>query len=239
MYSVHTMRLHRFISAFDCTQTTIEITDPDIVNQMVRVLRLGVGDRLILGDGNANECVCELSDRQKDRVTVSVVERFVNTNDPSVAAILYCAILKRENFELVVQKATEIGIAEIVPVITQRTVKLDIKEERLRKIIVEAAEQSGRSRLPILHTALHLDAAFVDAKRNDINLFFDLSNTSVDQVDLHHRQRRGLFVGPEGGWTEEEASAACAAGCHVVSLGALTLRGETAAIVAAYLGTRD
>lgn len=233
------MRLHRFIGAFDCAQVTIEITDPDIVNQIVRVLRLGVGDRLILGDGNANECICELSDRQKDRVIVSVVERFVNANDPSVRAVLYCAILKRENFELVVQKATEIGVAEIVPVVTQRTVKLDIKEERLRKIIAEAAEQSGRSRLPILHAAIPFDAALVDAKRNDINVFFDLSDTSVDRIDLSGKQRRGLFVGPEGGWTDEEAFTARAAGCLVASLGLLTLRGETAAIVAAYLGTRD
>ncbi len=233
------MRLHRFIGDFDCSLDAIEITDADVVNQIGFVLRLGVGDRLILGNGEGNECIVEISDRQKNAISVNVVERSNNANDPTVAAILYCAILKRENFELVVQKATEIGVAEIVPLITTRTIKLDIKEERLRKIIAEAAEQSGRGRLPLLHRPMRLDEAFEHARGNDVNFFFALGDASEDDVISTAGKRRGLFIGPEGGWTNEEEEAARAAGHMLVSLGALTLRGETAAIVASYLGTRD
>lgn len=233
------MRLHRFIGNFDLLQDRVEVIDADIINQILRVLRLSVGDRLILGDGNANECIGEVSDRHKDRLTITVVERYKNSNDPEVAGILYCAILKRENFELVVQKATEIGIKEIIPVITKRTVKLDIKEDRLQKIIREAAEQSGRGRLPILHPSMTLAEAFVNAKRNDINVFFDFSDVTIESIALHTTRQRGLFVGPEGGWAEEETAAARDAGCAVASFGALTLRGETAAIIASYLGTRS
>jgi len=233
------MKLHRFIGNFDCGSDHIEITDADVVSQILRVLRLGVGDRLILSDGAGNECIGEIAERQKERVTIHIVERYKNTNESAVASVLYCAILKRENFELVVQKATEIGISEIVPVITQRTVKLDIKEDRLRKIIAEAAEQSGRGRVPILHAPMQFADALNDAKRNAVNLFFALSETSIETVDLHGKQSRGIFIGPEGGWTEEEAAAARGAGCAVVSVGPLTLRAETAAIVAVYLGTRD
>ncbi|KKU76443.1 MAG: Ribosomal RNA small subunit methyltransferase E [Candidatus Wolfebacteria bacterium GW2011_GWA1_47_6] len=233
------MRLHRFIGDFDCAQSSLLLVDPDVVNQILRVLRLGVGDRLILGDGNGNECIVEITDRQKNALAVAVIERLVNTNDPVVTGVLYCAIFKRENFELVVQKATEIGIAEIVPVLTQRTIKLDIKEERLRKIIAEAVEQSGRARVPVLHTPMTLEFALADAKRNDINLFFDLSDTPVTDVSLHGYMRRGMFVGPEGGWTEDETEKARVAGCSIVSCGALTFRGETAAIIASYVGTRD
>lgn len=232
------MRLHRFIGPFDCSQKTITITDTNTVSQILLVLRLGVGDRIILSDGNTNECIAEISNRQKNSLTVSVIERYANTNEPSVAGILYCAILKRENFELIVQKATEIGIREIVPLITERTVKLDIKEERLRKIIVEAAEQSGRGRLPLLHEPVRFMNALVDAKRNDANLFFDISDVSVEHIAMQHTKSRGLFIGPEGGWSDDEAVAARAAGFQFVSLGALTFRAETAAIIASYLGTR-
>lgn len=233
------MRLHRFIGPFDCSQPRIDISDPDIANQILRVLRLGVGDRLILADGQTNECIGEIVDRQKDGLTVSVIERHVNTNEPAVSCILYCAILKRENFELVVQKATEIGISEVIPVVSQRTVKLDIKAERLQKIVKEAAEQSGRGRLPIVHPALSFADALDHAKHNDINIFFDFSDVLVESIAMRGTQRRGLFIGPEGGWTEAEADAARAAGHAIGSLGALTLRAETAAIVASYLGTRD
>lgn len=233
------MRLHRFIGNLDLSQDRVEIVDADIVNQILRVLRLGVGDRLILGDGNAHECIGEISDRQKDALTVTVIERYENNNDPTVSGILYCAVLKRENFELVVQKATEIGIREIVPIITKRTVKLDIKQDRLQKIIKEAAEQSGRGRLPVLRAPMAFTDVLDDTRRNDINLFFDLGDAALDAADLHGTQRRGLFIGPEGGWTEEEATLARQAGCVIVSLGALAFRGETAAIIASYLGTRD
>lgn len=233
------MRLHRFIGPFDCSQPRIEISDPDIVNQILRVLRLGVGDQLVLADGKTNECIGEIVDRQKDELVVSVIERYVNTNEPTVSCILYCAILKRENFELVVQKATEIGVREIVPVVSQRTVKLDIKAERLQKIVKEAAEQSGRGRLPIVHSAMPFGDALNHAKHNNINIFFDFSDVPVESIAIHGTQRRGLFIGPEGGWTEAEADAARVAGHAIGSLGALTFRAETAAIIASYLGTRD
>lgn len=231
------MRLHRFIGNIDCSLDRIEIVDEEIVNQIVRVLRLGIGDQLILGDGNANECIGEIVDKQKERLVVSVVERFVNANDPAISTVLYCAILKRENFELVVQKATEIGATEIVPVITARTVKLDIKEDRLHKIVKEAAEQSGRGRLPILHAPMSFADALVDARRNAKNFFFDIGDV-ITVAPASADLSRGLFIGPEGGWTEEEVSMARVAGCTIVSFGALTYRAETAAIIATYFGTR-
>ena len=233
------MRLHRFIGNVDCSLDRVEIVDEEIVNQIVRVLRLGVGDRVILGDGHANECIGEIIERHKDKLVVSVIERSVNANDPIVSAVLYCAILKRENFELVVQKATEIGVREIVPLITARTIKLDIKEDRLHKIVKEASEQSGRGRLPIVHAPMAFRDALVDARRNVKNLLFDIGDTITDASIVHGTASRGLFVGPEGGWTEEEVLAARDAGCEIVSFGKLTFRAETAAIVASYIGTRD
>lgn len=233
------MRLHRFIGMFDCAADRIVIADAHIINQIVRVLRLNIGDRLILGDGAGGECQCVIAERGREQLICLVIERVRNTNDPLVSGILYCSILKREHFELVVQKATEIGIREIVPVITARTVKLAINEDRLRTIMIEAAEQSGRGFLPTLHAPMAFSDALTHAAHNAINLFFHFDGIAMASVDMHGKDLRGLFIGPEGGWTDEEVAAARAAGCIHVSLGTLTMRAETAAIVASYLGVQS
>jgi 16S rRNA (uracil1498-N3)-methyltransferase len=152
-------------------------------------------------------------------------------------AILYCAVLKKENFELVVQKATEIGVAKIVPVITERTVKLGINMERLHKIIVEACEQSGRGFLPEIVEPMKLEFALKGAESNDANLFFHFSKTKISASDKISGQV-GLFVGPEGGWSDEEVNLAKDHNCKIVSFGDNVFRAETAAIIASYLGVK-
>ena len=89
---------------------------------------------------------------------------------------------KKENFELVVQKAVEIGVKEIIPIITKRTVKLNLKYDRLEKIIKEAAEQSGRGILPILRKAMDFKKAIEEAEQNNINLFFDISGKKFQKI---------------------------------------------------------
>lgn len=232
------MKIHRFIGPFDIGLDRISITDADVVNQIAHVLRLQIGERILLADGSGRECIVEIIEMRKHEIICSVVERSENKNEPRVHAVLYCAILKSENFELVVQKATEVGISEIVPLITQRTIKLDIKAERLEKIIKEAAEQSGRGRVPILHRPMEFAEAINDAKRNAVNYFCDIGELVANPIAYDAVASRGLFVGPEGGWTPEEVVEAHAAGCKTVSFGPLAFRGETAAIIASYLGVQ-
>jgi len=171
----------------------------------------------------------------KDMVTVEVIGREKNENELKRGVVLYCSILKRENFEWVIQKATEIGVSEIIPLVTQHTVKLDLKEERLKKIIQEAAEQSGRSVLPTLQIAMGFEQAIQEAVLRGISLFFDVLGKEFDKKILKNEDRVNIFIGPEGGWSELEIEIAKKNKFNFVNLGGFTLRAETAAVVASYL----
>ena len=137
------------------------------------------------------------------------------------------------------QKAVEAGIKEIVPVISKRAVKLNLNLKRLNKIIREAAEQSERGIMPILNKPLELSKAIKESQSNNLNLFFDRNGSEFSEVlgiikkdDL---KKIGIWIGPEGGWGEEEVKIAKENNFKIVSLGKLTLRAETAAIIASYL----
>jgi len=243
------MRINRFIGNFDLAQTRIKILDREIIHQMQKVLRLKIGDRMVLGDGKAKEVLVQIVNFQKDLIEAEPLECHINANEPKKETILYCSILKKENFETVVQKATEAGIREIVPIIVKRTVKLNINEERLQKIIKEAAEQSGRGILPILNKTLSFEEAMEHAKQNCLNLFFDKSGISIIEKHAHELlplekrfqfcQQIGIFIGPEGGWHEDELKIANERKFMIVSLGKTTLRAETAAIVGTYIVSNE
>mgnify|MGYP001558127785 CR=1 FL=1 len=196
------MRIPRFFVSFDLSQDRIEIRDADIVHQIVRVLRMRDGQELILCNGDGSDVRAWILGSVKDMVTVEVIGREKNENEPLNGAVLYCSILKRENFEWVAQKATEIGVSEIVPLVTQHTVKLELKEERLKKIIQEAAEQSGRSVLPKLQISMGFEQAVHEAKLNGTTLFFDVSGKEFDKKVVKNEekiQKSDAFTGVASG----------------------------------------
>ncbi len=231
------MKRHRFIGSFSFAAEKLDIVDAELIHQWSRVLRLQPKDEVILSDGKGNEARCAIIAIEKKCVSLHVLERMRNVREPKRDVMLFCAVLKRENFELVVQKATEIGVKTIVPVVTKRTVKLQTKTERLVKIAQEAAEQSGRAIVPAVYEPMDFSDAVTKARENEMNIFFNLSSEVLDtKTHISKSQKRiGVFIGPEGGWDEEESAAAKNAGFVVVSLGDLTLRAETAAIVASYV----
>lgn len=226
------MRLHRFIGNFDFNTKNLAVTDSELVSQWRNVLRLKTGDTVILCDGKGHEAHGTITNMDKKGAHVTIDEIETPDRDPIKDTTLYCAVLKRENFELVVQKATEIGIARIVPLLTERTVKTGFNRERLEKIIREACEQSGRTTLPELSNPLNFSESVENIKPNEAVLF-DLSGSEI--ASFKPLKLQSCFIGPEGGFTEAEVLRAKEAGCAIASLGNLTLRGETAAIVASYL----
>ena len=231
------MKLHRFIGSFDLSRSRVESADSELVHQIADVLRLKTGELCILGDADSHEAICEITEVSKKRVVFDVRERRANKGEPKRSVILYCAMLKRENFEWAVQKAVETGIREIVPLRTARTVKLETKEDRLKKIIKEAAEQSGRGIVPILHSPILFQDVIDTAGSNADNVLFDGSGSDFHTLTLPIDGPVGIFIGPEGGWHDDEVALAREHGFHIASLGPLTLRGETAAVVASYLAT--
>ena len=234
------MAIQRFFGNFDFFKEEInkkiEISDKNIIHQIKNVLRLKIGDEIVLCDGKLNEAKSKIADFGKNNLKLEMIDIIRNNNEPEKDVILYCAILKKENFELVVQKAVEIGVKKIIPIITKRTVKLNLKYDRLEKIIKEAAEQSGRGILPVLHKAIDFKKAVEVAEQNNINLFFDISGKKITENQLKLNQEKiGLFIGPEGGWETGELEFAKENNFKILNLGKLTLRAETAAIIASYI----
>ncbi|MBI2064795.1 MAG: 16S rRNA (uracil(1498)-N(3))-methyltransferase [Candidatus Yanofskybacteria bacterium] len=230
------MKTHRFIGNFNIKPGDLRIGDPELFNQIKSVLKLKIGEKIILGDGRMNEGLAEIKELGRDFIGVEIGGINTNINEPSRHIILCCSILKRENFELVVQKATEAGVKEIIPIITERTVKLNIRPDRLEKIIKEAAEQSGRGIVPILRDPVNFVDATGGVNRNGINIIFDMSGEIFGNWKLEiGNYPLGVWIGPEGGWTDKELERARVENFKIFNLGKLTLRAETAAIIGTYL----
>lgn len=235
------MKIHRFIDqSFNLDKRQLTITDREIINQWKNVLRLVVGDSLILGDGYGFEAPGEIAKIASDTAEVDLGDKILNKNEPSKKVTLYCAILKKENFELVVQKAVEVGVTKIVPITTERTVKQNLRTDRLEKIAKEAAEQGGRGIIPEIAPIADFETALDEAVALGPTFLFDLTGpTSLKASRGGTHQNVNIFVGPEGGFTEKEVGLAKTAGATIASLGPLTLRGETAAIIASYLAVNN
>ena len=235
------MRLNRFFVNENLKVGNIIVSDSDFINQIKNVLRLKAGDKLILCEGNSNEAVAEIANLKKEFAELKILESYKNKNEPASPAggpekhvVLYCSVLKKENFEWAVQKAVEVGVKEITPIITARTVKLGLNRERLEKIIKEAAEQSGRGILPKLNEAIDFDEALKSAKENELSLFFQAGYPPLGH-SMSKFEKIGVFVGPEGGWDEKEIKKAQSSnGFTIVGLGKTILRAETAAVIASY-----
>ncbi len=231
------MKFHRFITQFNLDKKKIIITEKELVHQIDKVLRLTPGEQIILGDEASNELLAEIVSVGKS-VECRVLEQRKNEVESERFVTLYCSILKKDNFDLVVQKATEVGVKRIVPLICERTIKKDVNLERLNKIAREAAEQSGRLFVPVISAPLKIKDAVIQAKENDLNIVFQMVNKEFENKLLKSKKKVGVFIGTEGGWTEREIVLMTENDFLALSLGKTTLRGETAAIIGTYLACR-
>lgn len=225
------MKIHRFITKLSEENT---IRDTEIVNQIRKVLKLEPGEVICISDGIGTDYEGVIEKIGTDTIFLKNITK-KDPLLPKKRIVLYCAILKKENFELVCQKATELGVTKIVPILTKRTIKQGLKIDRLKKIIKEASEQSGVSKIPTLSETLNFEDAITESlEENEKTILFDRSGLKIK----NSFERLGLFVGPEGGFTEEEIQYAKNSLVDIGSLGETTLRGETAAIIATYWGTQ-
>jgi 16S rRNA (uracil1498-N3)-methyltransferase len=225
------MKIHRFIIDHKLQNGDFEIKDKEIISQISKVLRLKTGEKILLGDGKGYESLYEIREISKSSIYLSGGQVSKNENEPKKEVTMYLAILKRENFELSIQKATELGISKVVPIITERTVKTGFKRERLEKIIREASEQSGRGKLPTLEKEISFEKAIKDCNPKK-TILFDLTGETLETCNLKHVT--SFFIGPEGGFTDKEVESSKDLGLKIASFGKLTYRGETASIVGSF-----
>jgi 16S rRNA (uracil1498-N3)-methyltransferase len=198
---------------------------------LARVMRIGVGDAVILCDDLTGEWACRVTEAGKREVVV-VPEVHSRPRDDVPDFLLVPALLKKDRFDTVLEKATVLGAAKIQPVITRRCVADKLNGERARTIVVEAAEQCARTALPELELAVKLDVLLKDWNQHRTLFFADENGGEPAHAAFAaHKGPAALLTGPEGGFDEAERAAIRALPCAVpISLGPRILRGETAAI---------
>lgn len=239
------MKLHRFyIESTDFSKLSFgdsfEINNLELAHQLSRVLRFKDGDELVLFDDIGPEYfdyLCMVKSIKNNVVELMVKSKSENHKEPKKQVTLFCAVLKKDNFALVVEKVVELGVFEIRPIITARTIKDVLRLDRLAKIAKEATEQSGRAMVPKIHAPISFKEAMNTTSEFNQNIFFDISDVNRQHPPsiIGDLQSISIFIGPEGGWSPEEIALAKTAKLNFMSLSPLTLRAETAAIVGVHM----
>jgi 16S rRNA (uracil1498-N3)-methyltransferase len=245
----------RFFVAPEAVQNGSIRFNRDQARQMTAVLRLGQGSSVVALDNSGWQYLVTLDQVSGAEAVGTVRTRTLVTSEPRTKITLYVGLIRAPKLEIVLQKGTELGVAAFVPVMAQRCVVQQSDElspakvERWQRIVVEAAEQSGRGKLPVLLPALSFKQACEQVRglsmllwegEREMPLREALDKAAAERPS--GRRSNGpaarpfsvnVFVGPEGGFTDEEAALARASGIQLVTLGPRVLRAETASLAVA------
>ena len=230
--------MHRLFLSPDALNQEQVRFPAEATHQLTRVLRLREGDEVWVLTGDGMEHRVHLTALSRNEAHGRIVESRPNHTEPALDLTLYPALLKGKNLEWVLQKGTELGVARFVPVVTARSVADDVPQRRdgklarWERILQEAAEQSGRGRVPALEPPLTFKEALAHAARSLILLPWEEGGQALRNALPETTRPLALFIGPEGGFTVAEVDQARAAGARVVTLGPRILRAETASIAA-------
>ncbi len=221
-------------------ENLIKIIGED-VNHIKNVLRLRIGDMIVLCDGKGTDYSVRINNYEKDSVTAIIEEQKKCSTEASLEVTLFQGLPKSDKMDFIIQKSVELGIRRLVPVINERTVvRLDDKKDiqkktaRWNRISLEAAKQCNRGIIPEVTAPISFNEAVELGKHMELAII--PYENELDKK-LRSYMKRGiknacLFIGPEGGFTEEEVKKAEHNGIKSVTLGPRILRTETAGIAA-------
>lgn len=213
--------------------------DGENVNHIINSLRCKIGEEIEISTGDGFDYLCKIEEISKDLVIAKIIDCFGNESEPNVKITLYQGLPKAEKMELIIQKCIELGIDEIVPINTDRTiVKLAGKEEkklaRWNKIAEAAAKQSRRGKVPKVRPVINFSQAIQQASKNDINIIpyeKEEKNSIKNIIKGFDGESIGIFIGPEGGFSEKEIEIAIKNNIKPITLGKRILRTETAGFI--------
>jgi 16S rRNA (uracil1498-N3)-methyltransferase len=222
-------KIHRFLVKEIPKGQDISITDAEIIHLISHVLKLAVGEECIIFTDGSDDYLCKIKEVAKKTVSLSVVgENKKLTTPKKITACI--SITKRDSFELIVQKLTELGVQKIIPIVSERTIKQSLRIDRLQKISDEALEQSGGSTRMWIEEPKRLEEALKLSKDKE-QYYFDLDGDRGSQPQTTDIT---FYIGPEGGWSDGDKALFKEYSAKSLKLTETTLRAETAAIVAAY-----
>lgn len=207
-------------------------------HHVARVLRMRVGEELILCDGEGTDYHCRILSLNEGSVQVQVLHRCPSRSEPTVAVTVYQGLPKSEKMDWIVQKCVEIGAVRIVPVAMARSVvRLTAaegakKQARWQKIAASAAEQSGRGRVPAVAEPISFSQLTGAVASEFAVTLYEGGGAPLSRMIGTHTRQLSLIVGPEGGLEADEVEKLKAAGSAVATLGPRILRCETAPLVA-------
>lgn len=231
---------HFFVTPQQVKENQIQIEGTD-VNHIKNVLRMKIGEELHISDGNNKKYLCEIAELSADMVLAQIKEELASDTELPSRLYLFQGLPKGDKMELIVQKAVELGVYEIIPVATKRAVvKLDDKKaakkvERWNSISEGGAKQSGRNIVPKVKGVMTYKEAMQYAKNLDVVLLpYELAEGMEDTKQsieaVQAGMSVGIFIGPEGGFETSEVEYALEQGAKAITLGRRILRTETAGL---------
>ncbi|MES2436470.1 MAG: RsmE family RNA methyltransferase [Patescibacteria group bacterium] len=239
------MKLQRFFIEEQLrNKKDITLYDDDLIHQLKDVFRLRVGDQIMLLDNSGFEYLAEVVLLARGKGEIKIIDQSAAINVPKEEVWLFASLIKKDNYEWILEKCTELGVSHFVPIVSDRTEKKDLNSERAQKIIKEASEQSERGVMPVLYDVHTLEQTLEKyAGTFPIYAFHigqEFPKFNYSEIKNKHADRNaslklpeepiGIFVGPEGGWTEKEVELFKQHSVQIYSLGNQVLRAETAAI---------
>ncbi len=221
------MRLHRFYSPIVIPEAgNFSYTHEPHIYQWGRVFRYKTGDRVILFDGRDYDYECEIIELTKKSAQLSVCAKNESSAGARTRRMTLCfGMLKGSHTDFVLEKAVELGVTHIIPLITERTEKKELSMERACKVIIEASEQSGWGSIPTVSEPI----LFTHIEPSVHAVCFDREGTPIQTLSQKETIDM-VIIGPEGGWSETERVFIKEKGIPLASFGSNTLRAETAVI---------
>lgn len=229
-----------FIQPDNIKEDEVWITDPQDVNHVRNVLRMKKGEKVSLCcESKAKEYICSIEEIESDLIRAAIIDINGESRELPVRITLFQGLPKSDKMELIIQKAVELGAAEIVPMATKRAVvKLDAKKaakkvQRWNEIAKSAAKQSKRGLIPEIKSVMSFKEAVEYGKSMDMLLIpyedaKGITHSREVVKSVKGKKSLGIYIGPEGGFPEEEVLMAMEAGAEPITLGHRILRTETA-----------
>ena len=229
-----------FFYVEDMLPSTLSVVlNEETSRHIVQVLRMQNGERLQVTDGKGNLYVAEITDNNKKKCVVIIIKTTTDNRQQTTNTIIAISLIKNANrFEWFLEKATEIGVTAIIPLICSRTEKQHFRQERMQGILISAMLQSQQTWLPVLHAPTKFNDVIKQSTQKQKMIAHcedEKSKVQLAQQPINSSTAQIILIGPEGDFTTEEIEQALQNNFIAVALGNTRLRTETAGVVAAAL----